>query len=79
MSVSSYQDNIGSNCAQETNVFMFANLDEVQNILKYERLTKKVPKHQKGAFRARKTLQKLGYNMLEQMGALVFEPIPPPL
>ena len=37
---------------------------------------KKVSKHPKGAFRARKTLQKFAYSVLRQMGALIFEPPP---
>ena len=38
--------------------------------------SQKVPEHRKAAFRDRKTLQKFGYSVLEQLGALVFE-LPP--
>ena len=39
---------------------------------------KKVSKSRVPAFRAWERLQKFGYGVLGQMGALVFEPPPPP-
>ena len=39
---------------------------------------KKISKHTKGAFRARKTLQKFGYSVLGHMEALFSEHRPPP-
>ena len=40
--------------------------------------SQKSSEHPKGAFGARKRLQKFGYSVLGEMGALVFEPPPPP-
>ena len=40
--------------------------------------SQKVSKHPKGAFRARKTLQKFGYSVLGNMETLFFEPRAPP-
>ena len=42
------------------------------------KISQKISKNPKGAFSAQKTLQKFGYSVLGQMGALVFEPLPPP-
>ena len=39
---------------------------------------KNVSKHPKGAFRARKTLQKFGCSVLRLMRAIRFEPLPLP-
>ena len=50
-------------------------MKNVQDVMKY---SQKVPKHRKGASRARKMLQKFGYSVREQMGSLVFDPLPPP-